>query len=256
MITPGLVSISFRQLTAEQIVELVKVNGLIGIEWGGDKHVPHGDIDKAKSVRELTRSRGLEVAAYGSYYKIGVSEDDGLSFDAVLNSAVALGAPKIRVWAGNKDSQDAPVELWAKIVSESKRIGSMAADKGIKIVYEFHGGTLTNTYQSCKRLLEEVDHKNVFTYWQPLHGAGAEKNSAGLKTLLPWVQGAHVFHWWPDHLNRFPLSEGKKDWAIYLETLKGCNRDIFALMEFVKDDNPANLAADAATFRELLAKVN
>src|SRR5690554_3364232 len=106
MITLGLVSISFRQLTPQQIVELVKKSGLKGIEWGGDKHVPHGDVDIATKVRRLTEQAGLEVAAYGSYYRAGVSEKDGLSFDKVLDCAVILGTKKIRVWAGNKDSQD------------------------------------------------------------------------------------------------------------------------------------------------------
>ncbi len=256
MINSGLVSISFRQLTVEEIVELVKISGLAGIEWGGDKHVPHGDVERAKQVRKLTENAGLKVAAYGSYYRVGVSEADGLSFDMVLNSAVALGAPKIRVWAGNKNFEDASQQEWDTIVAESRRIGDMAAAKGVMIVYEFHGGTLTNTAVSCKKLLEAVAHKNVLTYWQPTLGVKCADNAAGLKSVLPWVQGAHVFHWWPDHLTRFALSEGEADWTCYLEILKSSGRDMFTMMEFVKDDNPANFAADAATLKKLLAKVN
>jgi len=256
MINSGLVSISFRQLTVEQIIELVKKSGLDGIEWGGDKHVPHGDVQRAKQVRQLTEEAGLKVAAYGSYYKIGVSEGEGLSFSMVLDSAVALGAPKIRVWAGKKNSEDASPQDWDLIVKESRWIGDMAAAKGIKIVYEFHGGTLTNTAASCKKLLETVAHSNVMTYWQPTLGVKCADNAAGLKSVLPWVQGTHVFHWWPDHLTRFALSEGEADWSCYFEVLKSSKRDMFAMMEFVKDDNPENFAPDAATLKKLLAKVN
>ncbi|MEI6425370.1 MAG: hypothetical protein WCP55_24380 [Lentisphaerota bacterium] len=35
--------------------------------------------------------------------KQSVSEAEGLSFASVLDTAVALGAPTIRIWAGNCD---------------------------------------------------------------------------------------------------------------------------------------------------------
>ena len=48
MIHTGLVSVTFRKLEPAEIVDLVKQAGLQGIEWGGDIHVPHGDIQRAK----------------------------------------------------------------------------------------------------------------------------------------------------------------------------------------------------------------
>ena len=68
MIQPGLVSVTFRKLTPAEIVALVKQAGLKGIEWGGDLHVPHGDLVRAREVRELTHEGGLGVAACGSGY--------------------------------------------------------------------------------------------------------------------------------------------------------------------------------------------
>ena len=100
-IKKGLLTVSFRQLAPQAIVDLVKEAQLACIEWGGDVHVPHGDIAAAEATAAMTVEAGLEVAAYGSYYRTGVSEDDGLAFQSVLNSAIALGAPSIRVWAGN-----------------------------------------------------------------------------------------------------------------------------------------------------------
>lgn len=49
-------------------------------------HCPHGDTARALQLRELTRAHGLEVGAYGSYYRLGVSEAQGLSFSAVLGA--------------------------------------------------------------------------------------------------------------------------------------------------------------------------
>ncbi|HNC24059.1 MAG TPA: sugar phosphate isomerase/epimerase, partial [Opitutaceae bacterium] len=100
MIHPGLVSVTFRALTPTQIVALVRQAGLRGIEWGGDIHVPHGNLARAREVREMTQEAGLSVAAYGSYYRAAQSEADGLAFEHVRATAVELGAPTIRVWAG------------------------------------------------------------------------------------------------------------------------------------------------------------
>ena len=51
----GLTSITFRQLTVEQIVELVQQSGLDGIEWGGDVHVKPGEEALAREVGDRTR---------------------------------------------------------------------------------------------------------------------------------------------------------------------------------------------------------
>ena len=107
MIRGGLVSITFRKLSPRAIIDLVTRANLIGIEWGGDVHVPHGEIRVTRDVAQMTRDAGLLVASYGSYYRVGVSEADGLAFARVLESAIALGAPTLRVWAGNRGSADA-----------------------------------------------------------------------------------------------------------------------------------------------------
>ena len=46
----GLVSVTFRELASREIVALVANAGLDGIEWGGDVHVPHGELSTARQV--------------------------------------------------------------------------------------------------------------------------------------------------------------------------------------------------------------
>jgi len=70
MLIPGLVSVTFRQLTVEEIGELATECGLQAVEWGGDVHVPPGDFAAARRALDT----GLKVAAYGSYYRAGVSD--------------------------------------------------------------------------------------------------------------------------------------------------------------------------------------
>ena len=91
MFLPGLVSITFRQLSVAEIIALVTQAGLAAVEWGGDVHAPHGDEAQAQDISRMGADAGLHVAAYGSYYRVGHPETG--PFEAVLASAVALGAP-------------------------------------------------------------------------------------------------------------------------------------------------------------------
>lgn len=64
MIEPGLVSVTFRQLCPDEIIELVRQARLGSIAWSGDVHVPLNDPDRARRIGRRTRSAGLEVAGY------------------------------------------------------------------------------------------------------------------------------------------------------------------------------------------------
>src|SRR5580658_9140837 len=110
LLLPGLVSITFRALSPSQIIERMVQAQLSHVEWGGDIHVPAGDIARAGEVRRWTEEAGLQCAAYGSYYRLGVAGEGTPDFQRVLDSAIALGVPTIRVWAGNKGSADTTEE--------------------------------------------------------------------------------------------------------------------------------------------------
>lgn len=253
MIHPGLVSVTFRKLTPAEIAALVKKAGLKGIEWGGDVHVPHGDFGRAREVREVTMEHGLATAAYGSYYRAGQSEGAGLAFERVLETAVELGAPTIRVWPGAAGSEAVDENGRWKIIEDLKRIAGLAAKAGVSVSTEFHAGTLTDTNESAGKLLVEVDHPNMFTCWQPHNGEMTDECVEGLAEVLPRVGNIHVFHWWPTSAERHPLAEGAARWGRFWPLLRQAPGDRFALLEFVKGDTPEAFLKDAETLRQWLA---
>jgi len=220
---------------------------LRAIEWGGDIHVPHGDLQRAAEVRQRTGEAGLAVSAYGSYYRIGESEANGLPFERVLETAVALGAPTIRVWAGSAGSENADEQTRDAVVSESRRIAGVAAREKISVSYEHHSGTLTDTNDSAAALLEKADHPNLLTLWQPPNEASFEYCLAGLRRLLPFMTNVHVFHWWPTAADRRPLSEGAERWLPYLRTVQAAGGSHFASLEFVRDDSAEAFMEDGHT---------
>jgi len=251
MIRSGLVSITFRQLAPPAIVALVAQAGLDAIEWGGDVHAPHGDVAQARLVRQMTEEAGLAVAAYGSYYRVGHND---VPFADVLESAVALGAPTIRVWAGKAGSAQADEAYRAQVIEDSRVIGDLAQGAGITVAYEYHGNTLTDTRESALRLLETVDHPNLKTYWQPPGGATLETNLAGLREILPWLVNVHVFSWRDvdGQRERMPLAAQADDWAQYLAQVATTGREHYAMLEFVRDDDPQHFLTDAETLKQWL----
>lgn len=254
MIHPGLVSITFRALSPAQIVALVRQAGLRGIEWGGDIHVPHGNTARARETRELTLEAGLTVAAYGSYYRAGQSEGAGLPFAQVLDSAVELGAPTVRVWAGTAGSAVSTPEMRVRVADDLRRIAGLAAAARVKVSLEFHSGTLTDTADSAAKLLDGVGHPNLFTYWQPPMDRDTAGCLADLRRLLPRVAHVHVFHWRPASTERLPLSDGAARWSEFLQLAAEAPGDRYAMLEFVERDAPECFLRDAATLKSWLTK--
>lgn len=248
MLTPGLVSVTFRQLAPQEIVDWVQRAGLAAIEWGGDVHVPHGDLARARQVGRLTREAGLQVASYGSYYRVGQAEP--CPFEAVLDSALELGAPTIRVWAGKVGSEAAGEDDWQQVIADSQRISALAARAGLSVAYEFHGHTLTDTPAAARRLLESAAHPALRCYWQPPQGATFADALQGLTTIQPWLSNLHIFHWQlngdPPQAERRPLAEGDSIWPEYLRQADQDGHPRFALLEFVRGDAPVQFLQDAA----------
>jgi sugar phosphate isomerase/epimerase len=258
MFRTGLCSITHRQLGIEEVIDLAVACGLEGIEWGGDVHVPHGEIELAESVLDATLAAGLLCPSYGSYYRVGKSEEDGLRFETVLDTAEALGVPLIRIWAGDRNSQDATPEYLEGMAAETQRIADIALTRDISLAFEFHAGTLTNTPASCRSLLESVDRASVGCYWQPIAGVSTADNLAGQQRILPWLSHLHVFHWRktdaPDGgpvIDRRPLAEGVAPWADYLSDLKDTEREHWLYLEFTMGDDPHQTIRDAETLRPL-----
>ena len=98
-IRPGLCSVTLRAETVDAVARLAAECELGGIEWGGDVHVPPGNLAAAARARTASVAADLVVASYGSYV-FAASVPDRDEMNATLDTALALGAPNVRVWAG------------------------------------------------------------------------------------------------------------------------------------------------------------
>ncbi len=249
MFFSGLVSVTFRALSPREIVELCVSTGLTHLEWGGDKHVPPGDVRRASEVAALTRGAGLTTLCYGSYYRCG---GDDRNFEPILEAAVELDAPRIRVWAGGGESD----EILPRVLDDLERISSLANAQNREIVLEFHGGTLTHSGHNARKLLDAG--KGQFqSLWQPLRrmvgDEQIEENLAELRLVAPFLRHVHVYEWHETPSGKQSLSlQGSKQWPHYLEELRALNLEVPLMLEFVPGDEPSVLAREAGTLKTMI----
>lgn len=253
-IRPGLCSVTFRSLEPEEVVGLAAEAGLEVIEWGGDVHVPPGDLERAAQVATETSDAGLTSCSYGSYFRAGADE----TLTPILDSAEALGVDRVRIWAGRVGSAEASDEHRAQIVARLRDAAAESDARGIALALEFHSGTLADTAPATLRLLADVDSPALRTYWQPAVGASVDTVLADYRAIAAYTSAAHVFSWWPAQQRR-PLRARDALWrrffaeALSIPAGTGAQPLRDALLEFVPGDDPAMLRGEAAALRSYLS---
>jgi sugar phosphate isomerase/epimerase len=84
-----------------------------------------------------------------------------------------------------------------------------------------------------------------------------EERLQGLEAILKMdrLANLHVYQWQTNDdgsLERRPLSEGTEDWNRYFQAAKKSDKKHYALLEFARDDSPAQFIEDAKTLTNLI----
>lgn len=251
---PGLCSVTFRSMPTQAVIELAAANGIKAIEWGGDIHVPPGDLDNARDVAARTAKAGLTVSSYGSYiFAPDFAPED---VTATLETAKALGTGHIRIWPGSRKRPSAdysPAERLAATQALAT-LARRADDYGMTIGLEYHPNSLTDTLPSSLQLLQDLPVPNLFFYWQPAPGLPLDDALAEISALGSRICHLHVFAWLKD-ASRLPLRERAHYWQACIDALpeSGWTKASYAMLEFVRADDVSQFSEDAAALREILA---
>lgn len=248
MLTPGLVSVTFRPLSKEEICDWMEKSKLTVIEWGGDIHVPSDSPQDIADACSLSAAHGIRTVAYGSYWRAGdLSKASSEKLQQEIGCARALGAKTIRVWAGTKGSGDCSTEERQAVVSTLQDACKVAVEHGLTVSLECHGGTLTDDCDSAMQLVDEVAMDALRLYWQPNQYRDHAYNVEALRRTLPYVSNVHVFSW--EGAAHYPLATHADRWRTYIDILAGSGRDHNLLLEFMHNDRPEQLPIDSAVLR-------
>ena len=242
----GLVSISFRKYTVDEIVKAVKEAGLSYIEWGSDVHAVCSNKEELMRIRRITDEAGLKCSSYGTYFTI--KKHDIKDLYRYIEGARILGTDIVRIWCGNKDPEKYTEEEKEDLYRECKKIAEIGEKENVTFCMECHHGTYVSRAFAALDLMKYVDSESFKMYWQPNQFYTFEDNLDFADRISEYVKIVHVFNWrGPD---RFPLSEGIPAWKEYYKKFR--NRVIegktLFLLEFMPDDKIETLKREAAVF--------
>lgn len=241
MLIPGLVSATFKDRCVDDVIDIALASSLRAIEWSENHHFDPTNLSFVASLGEKTRKSGLEIASYGSYFRLGKDMD----FSVSLNACVAMGADVMRIWGGDKPSLSLTKEERDALCLEAKSVAEQAKEKGITCALEWHKNTVTDSNESGLDFVESVGKDNFALFWQPTPMQSVSYRAQGLRSIGKYLKNLHVYYW--DESGRRPLSEGRSDWKEYFSAVEG---DHYALLEFVKDNSLEQFKEDAKTLLE------
>ena len=171
------------------------------------------------------------------YYK-GLTQD---------RAARVLGTDVLRLWCGGKDFEKHTPEELAGVVTACREAAALAEAAGMTLCLECHPDTCTNSVEGARFILRETGSPALGMYFQPNQFRSLEENLTYAEAIAPVTRHLHVFHWIGK--DRFPLADGADRWRQYLERFPG---DHALLLEFMPDNDPASVAREAQTLRDLI----
>ena len=258
MIAPGLCSVTFRSLTADDVIRVACRTRVDGIEWSADVHAPPGGGPAIAALAARSVDAGLEIVSYGSY--LGITPPDGTddaAVDAVLETASALGSPMVRVWTEFGVTPSSSAAERRRVTERTAALVDRIAEHGLLTALEFHPTTLTETAASTMELLGALDRPGLRTHWQPDPAISPAAALDELAQVTPHLAHLHVFAWGPGGIDdRHSLLDGEAVWAPGLALADRDGAPLpgrrYALCEYVLGDDPEQFAADVRTLRRWL----
>lgn len=241
----GMTSLTLRKNEIPAVFEFAKEAGIEGIEWGvHENHIKLCDAERIQAVKALSKENNIEIFSLGSYCRMTNMEE----CEKTLETAKMLGAPIIRLWAGEKASSECSDEYFNMVVKNTKIMAEHAKKAGITLCFEYHPNTITDNENDALRLAKTIGKENVGLYWQPQGNLSYEQNLNAFNTIKPYVlNNIHLNNY--SEQNGYGYLEEIKDSLIgYFEYFK---ENYNLLIEFVKDASADSLKKDADTLRKI-----
>ncbi len=242
----GLVSVSFRQNSPEEILEAMEKAKLSCIEWGSDIHAPCGDAAQLEKLVALQERHGVTCCSYGTYFRLGVTPMTELP--DYIRAAKVLGTNVLRLWCGDKNSEEYTQEEKSALFAACREAAAVAEAENVTLCMECHNYTYTNRAAAAQELMEAVGSVSFRMYWQPNQYRTVEENLNYAKLLSKNTYHIHVFNWLEK--DRFPLEEATALWQCYLACFEG---ERTLLLEFMPDGQLTSLQKEAAALRKIAA---
>ena len=241
----GLVSVSFRKHSPEEILRAVKYAGLSCVEWGSDVHAPARNTEVLYRIADLQKVYGIKCSSYGTYFRLGHTPLTELP--DYIKAAEILGTSVLRLWCGDKNGADMTECEKTLLIDECRGAAEIAEKYGVTLCMECHMRSFTERAEDTVTLMQAVNSSRFRMYWQPFQWLDTKGSLEVARTISPYVQHIHVFNWKDN--GKFPLAEAVEDWKRYLSAFSAPRT---LLLEFMPDDRIESLPAEADALRSII----
>ena len=198
---------------------------------------PDADFDDFHKLQQHAFRLGLDISgtAIGNDFcvKPGLERDKQLALTKTwIDNAAAMGAPVIRIFAGKVHEGSTEAEAVALAVEGIKASLPYAAEKGVALALENHGG-ITLSPQQLLKLVAAVDAPNFGVNLDPgnFHG---EDPYAEIAELAPYALNVQV----KTEISRKGKKKEDADLARVINILRDARYSGYVVLEYEASEDP------------------
>ena len=243
----GVVSVSFRDRTPEEILRATKGAGFGCVEWGSDIHAPCRDNDRLCEIVGLQEKYGIVCSSYGTYFRLGQTPMEEL--DDYIAAAKRLGTDVLRLWCGTKSRADMTDAECDALLLACRQAAALAKEQGVVLCMECHRKTFTENPDDAVWLMQAVDSPHFRMYWQPFQWQNVEQNIENAKKIAPYAGYIHVFNW--KGSEKLPLGDAIGEWQSYLEAFPAPRT---LLLEFMPNGSVEELSRESRALKTIVGE--
>ncbi len=229
--------ISAAKMSLESFIDFAAEQGLGAVELTGYYFPAEITPDYLLSLRQRTHRLGLAISGTAIGNDFCLPEGDARNQQLAecrqwIDYAATMGAPAIRIFAGNVpkgDSEEAALERCVAGINESLLY---AAERGVFLALENHGG-ITATPQQMLKIIEAVDQSPWF---------GVNFDSGNFQTADPYADLEEIAPYAVNAQIKVSVApDGKKEPANLkriIDILKAAGYRGYVAFEYEEDEAP------------------
>ena len=208
--------------------------------WGYHlEGLSEAEVEHLAAALQVRAMRAVGVGAYPSFHLEGdEDEEERRRLDRLVAAAVRLGASVFKIFPGSVGSAQVDEAVWRRSVERIRRLARRTGEAGLALTLETHGGTLCDTLEGTRCLLDRLPDDGVGLCFQPYIEHDTSAAMAAFDALRPRVRHLHLQNRGPGGATL--LEEG--DWTDYRRFLPHVRRSGFdglMCLEFTAGITPA-----------------
>jgi sugar phosphate isomerase/epimerase len=192
-----------REVSLEEAVRLAADAGFDAVDIRMREDGIHitPDISDAEAcrIRWMVEDSGLHVSGLTTYWEVGrvdrtAAKTEIAGIAAALDTAAALDAGFVRISSADYDRAYDYEVCRAAFRDQLMRVAEMAAEYGIIITPEQHGGRYISSAGQCLDMLRGLEHPNLGLVFDPGNAVseGFERPWVQVRMLGRWIKNVHV----------------------------------------------------------------